>query len=94
MQTQLERELAKVPAGCKKSACTSEDGSTQAVEGPADRSEQTADIGRDPALEQKILSKIEALKERLALWTRRLEESVYLKYSYIIILYPFPPSSI
>ncbi|KAK5857406.1 hypothetical protein PBY51_010654 [Eleginops maclovinus] len=65
----LEREM---PASCKKSACTMEDGSTHLVEGSIDRSDITADIS--PAMEHKILSKIEALRERLQLWTRRLKE--------------------
>uniref|UniRef100_A0A8C4GVW8 Leucine rich repeat containing 9 n=1 Tax=Dicentrarchus labrax TaxID=13489 RepID=A0A8C4GVW8_DICLA len=74
----LEHELSKVPATCKKSACTLEDGLTHLVEGSADRSDPTTDISRDPAMEHKIHSKIEALRERLLLWTRRLNESVYL----------------
>ena len=54
----------------------SEDGFGHLVEG-----DPTTDIGCDPALEHKILTKIEALKERLVLWTRRLDESVYLNNS-------------
>lgn len=67
-----------MPAGSKKSACTLEDGSTHLVESSADRSDPTIDVSRDPAMEHKILSKIEALRERLVLWTRRLDEYVYL----------------
>uniref|UniRef100_A0A3Q1F6L8 Leucine rich repeat containing 9 n=1 Tax=Acanthochromis polyacanthus TaxID=80966 RepID=A0A3Q1F6L8_9TELE len=37
-------------------------------------SDSSHDIGHDPAMEHKILHKIEALKERLKLWTRRMEE--------------------
>lgn len=48
------------------------------VEGSADRSDPTIDNSCDPATEHKILSKIVALRERLVLWTRRLDESVYL----------------
>ncbi|XP_070776726.1 leucine-rich repeat-containing protein 9 [Enoplosus armatus] len=69
----LERELSRVPASCKKSAYTLEDGSTHLVEGSADRSDLTADISHDPAMEHKILRKIKALRERLVLWTRRLD---------------------
>ncbi|XP_034077932.1 leucine-rich repeat-containing protein 9 isoform X1 [Gymnodraco acuticeps] len=65
----LEREL---PASCKKSACTMEDGSTHLVEGSIDRSDITTDIS--PAMQHKILSKIEAMRERLQLWARRLQE--------------------
>ncbi len=67
-----------MPAGCKKSACTLEDGSAHLVEAVADRSDPAADVSCDPVMERKILSKIEALKERLVQWTRRLDESVYL----------------
>ncbi|XP_038584816.1 leucine-rich repeat-containing protein 9 isoform X3 [Micropterus salmoides] len=70
----LERELSKVPASCKKSSCTLDDGSTHLVEGSAVRRDPTADISRDLAMERKILSKIEALRERLGLWMRRLDE--------------------
>ncbi|KAF3844873.1 hypothetical protein F7725_008036 [Dissostichus mawsoni] len=42
------------------------------VEGSIDRSDLTADIS--PAMQHKILSKIEALRERLQLWARRLQE--------------------
>ncbi|XP_041810349.1 leucine-rich repeat-containing protein 9 [Chelmon rostratus] len=70
----LEHELSKLPAGSKKSACTLDDGSTHLVEGVADRSDPTAHVSHDPAIALKILNKIEALRERLALWTRRLDE--------------------
>ncbi|KAA8582195.1 hypothetical protein FQN60_008935 [Etheostoma spectabile] len=70
----LERELSKVPASCKKSSCTLEDGSTHLVEGSAYRSDPTTDISPDLAMQHKILSKIEALRERLVQWTRRLNE--------------------
>lgn len=70
MPTQLERELSRVPAGCKKSSCMLDDRSI-------DRSDPTSDNSGDPAMEHKILSKIVALKERLVLWKKRLDESVY-----------------
>ncbi|XP_044023700.1 leucine-rich repeat-containing protein 9 isoform X2 [Siniperca chuatsi] len=70
----LERELSKLPASCKKSASTLEDGRTHLVEDSAVRSDPTADISHDPAMEHKILNKIEALRERIGLWTRRLDE--------------------
>uniref|UniRef100_A0A8C2ZFG9 Leucine rich repeat containing 9 n=1 Tax=Cyclopterus lumpus TaxID=8103 RepID=A0A8C2ZFG9_CYCLU len=38
------------------------------------RSDPATDFSRDPAMEHKILSKIEALRERLVLRTRRLDE--------------------
>ncbi|TNN84206.1 Leucine-rich repeat-containing protein 9 [Liparis tanakae] len=70
----LEGELSKVPASCKKSASPMEDGSTRLVEGSICRSDPTTDFSRDPAMEHNILSKIEALRERLVLRTRRLDE--------------------
>ncbi|XP_062296863.1 leucine-rich repeat-containing protein 9 [Scomber scombrus] len=70
----LERELYKKPAGCKKSACTSEDGPLHLVEGLTDKSDPNTDVSCDPTTEKKILRKIELLKERLMLWTRRLDE--------------------
>ncbi|XP_056250018.1 leucine-rich repeat-containing protein 9 isoform X2 [Seriola aureovittata] len=73
----LERELSKVLAGCKKSTCTLEDepgGQTHLVEGSSDRCDPTTDISRNPAMESKILIKMEALRERLTIWTRRLDE--------------------
>lgn len=68
-----------MPAGCKKSASTVEGepaGLTHMVEGSANRSDPTSDVSCDPALESKILLKMEALRERLILWTRRLNELV------------------
>ncbi|XP_037343021.2 leucine-rich repeat-containing protein 9 [Pungitius pungitius] len=70
----LEGELSKVQASLKKPACALEDSSTHLGEGSIDRSDSTNDTGCDPALEHKILSKIDALRERLVLWTRRLDE--------------------
>ncbi|XP_022077491.2 leucine-rich repeat-containing protein 9 isoform X1 [Acanthochromis polyacanthus] len=73
----LERELSMVLLGCKKSACRSGDepgGPNHLEEGLPERSDSSHDIGHDPAMEHKILHKIEALKERLKLWTRRMEE--------------------
>ncbi|KAM7375862.1 hypothetical protein PAMP_005628 [Pampus punctatissimus] len=67
----LERELYKKPARCKKSACTFEDERPHLEEVLTD---PTADIDYDATLEHKIFRKIEVLKERLMLWTRRLDE--------------------
>uniref|UniRef100_A0AAQ5ZN19 Leucine rich repeat containing 9 n=1 Tax=Amphiprion ocellaris TaxID=80972 RepID=A0AAQ5ZN19_AMPOC len=77
----LERELSMVPLGCKKSACKSGDepgGPNHLEEGLPERSDSSHDISRDPAMEHKILHKIEVLKERLKLWTRRMEEMEYM----------------
>ncbi|KAK2826054.1 hypothetical protein Q5P01_020268 [Channa striata] len=69
----LEGELFKVPAGCKMLEC--EPGAlNQLVEESANRSDPTADCSQDPALESKIRFKMEALRERLMFWTRRLNE--------------------
>ncbi|XP_026155221.1 leucine-rich repeat-containing protein 9 isoform X2 [Mastacembelus armatus] len=73
----LERELSKVPTGFKVSACMLGDepgGSTHQVESSAERSNPATDITCDPAMESRILKKIEALRERLMVWTRRLHE--------------------
>uniref|UniRef100_A0A8C9XFC8 Leucine rich repeat containing 9 n=1 Tax=Sander lucioperca TaxID=283035 RepID=A0A8C9XFC8_SANLU len=59
---QLPEECIKTLNHALKSVCS------------ADRSDPTTDISRDPAMEHKILSKIEALRERLVQWTRRLNE--------------------
>uniref|UniRef100_A0A3Q3GI00 Leucine rich repeat containing 9 n=1 Tax=Labrus bergylta TaxID=56723 RepID=A0A3Q3GI00_9LABR len=42
---------------------------------PGDRRDTPTDISHDPTMERKILSKIEALRERLLIWTRRIDES-------------------
>lgn len=71
---QLERELSKVQAVCKNSTCMSEDapgGPTRLVDDSSSRVDPTTDIICD-----EMLVKIEALKERLALWRRRLHELV------------------
>uniref|UniRef100_A0A3Q3KZ46 Leucine rich repeat containing 9 n=1 Tax=Mastacembelus armatus TaxID=205130 RepID=A0A3Q3KZ46_9TELE len=49
-------------------------GSTHQVESSAERSNPATDITCDPAMESRILKKIEALRERLMVWTRRLHE--------------------
>ncbi|XP_071353639.1 leucine-rich repeat-containing protein 9 isoform X2 [Trachinotus anak] len=73
----LERELSKVLAGCKKSVCTLEDepgGQTPLGEGSSDKFDPTTDITHDPAMESKILIKMEAMRERLTIWMTRLDE--------------------
>lgn len=66
-----------MPTGNKKSACELVDESTHLVQGSAISNDPN--IGScDPAMEHKILSKIVALRGRLMVWTRRLDESVYL----------------
>ncbi|XP_074547471.1 leucine-rich repeat-containing protein 9 isoform X2 [Halichoeres trimaculatus] len=70
----LERELSKVPAGCRESASTLKDESSLQVQGSADRSGSPTNTSPDSAMEHKILHKIKALQERLMLWTRRMDE--------------------
>ncbi|XP_034531605.1 leucine-rich repeat-containing protein 9 isoform X2 [Notolabrus celidotus] len=70
----LERELSKVPTGRKESAGTLKDESSLQVKGLPDRSDSPTNISHDSAMECKILHKIEALRERLMLWTRRMDE--------------------
>ncbi|XP_035023864.2 leucine-rich repeat-containing protein 9 isoform X1 [Hippoglossus stenolepis] len=73
----LERELSKVLTGCKKSACKLDDapgGPTHLVDGSSNRWDPTTDVSCDPTMEPKILIKMEALRERLTLWMKRLNE--------------------
>ncbi|KAG7511180.1 leucine-rich repeat-containing 9 isoform X1 [Solea senegalensis] len=68
----LERERSKMLAGGKKSSCRMVDepgGTRHTVKAASD-----TDVGCDPAMEPKILLKMEALRERLTVWTRRLHE--------------------
>ncbi|XP_029982636.1 leucine-rich repeat-containing protein 9-like isoform X2 [Sphaeramia orbicularis] len=70
----LERDLSNVQVGRKKSTCTKDDGPPHRVEGLTDRDDQTTDLNLDPNMEQKILNKMDALRERLAVWTKRTDE--------------------
>uniref|UniRef100_UPI003AAD219B leucine-rich repeat-containing protein 9 n=1 Tax=Centroberyx gerrardi TaxID=166262 RepID=UPI003AAD219B len=70
----LECELSEVQASCRTSARTCEDGASPLMKGSADSGDISADISRDPSLEHKMLSKMEALRERLRVWSSRLEE--------------------
>ncbi|XP_029900939.1 leucine-rich repeat-containing protein 9 [Myripristis murdjan] len=69
----LECELSEVQARCRKSARTWEDGPSSLSEGSVDSSDMSADICHDSTLEHKMLSKMEALRERLKVWNRRIE---------------------
>lgn len=46
------------------------------MDGLTDKSDPNTDVSCDPTTEKKILRKIELLKERQMLWTRRLDELV------------------
>uniref|UniRef100_A0A3P8UK33 Leucine rich repeat containing 9 n=1 Tax=Cynoglossus semilaevis TaxID=244447 RepID=A0A3P8UK33_CYNSE len=74
----LERELSKVLAGGRNSACIKEEEPEELTKQGEDLSnscDPTTDIiGCDPAMETKILKKIAAVKERLSVWMRRLHE--------------------
>uniref|UniRef100_A0A669B307 Leucine rich repeat containing 9 n=1 Tax=Oreochromis niloticus TaxID=8128 RepID=A0A669B307_ORENI len=73
----LERELSVGPVSCKKPACLSEsvaEGPPHLDEGLTERNESISDISQDPVTEHKVHAKIEALRERLKQWTRRLDE--------------------
>ncbi|XP_029973525.1 leucine-rich repeat-containing protein 9 [Salarias fasciatus] len=67
----LERELSMAPVSCKKD---DPGAPLQLEEGSAETGDSTSDISHDPDRENKILLKIEALKERLRAWTTRMEE--------------------
>ncbi|XP_036398728.1 leucine-rich repeat-containing protein 9 [Megalops cyprinoides] len=58
----------------RTSARTWEDVSPPLPEGSSEYSHPPADVPRDPDLEQKVHSKLDALKGRLKLWTRKREE--------------------
>uniref|UniRef100_A0A672ZP59 Leucine rich repeat containing 9 n=1 Tax=Sphaeramia orbicularis TaxID=375764 RepID=A0A672ZP59_9TELE len=79
----LERDLSNVQVGRKKSACTKDDGPPHLVEGLTDRDDQTTGLNLDPNMEQKILNKMDALRERLAVWTKRTDESPCIKRKYL-----------
>ncbi|XP_069571028.1 leucine-rich repeat-containing protein 9 isoform X2 [Brachyistius frenatus] len=73
----LERELSMLPDSCKRPPCMLEEkpaAPPHPEEGSPKRSDSTTDVIQDPAMEQKILFKMEALRERLTLWTKRLDE--------------------
>ncbi|XP_042074127.1 leucine-rich repeat-containing protein 9 isoform X2 [Haplochromis burtoni] len=73
----LERELSVGPVVCKKPTCLSEsveEGPPHLDEGLTERNESISGISQDPATEHKVHAKIEALRKRLKLWTRRLDE--------------------
>ncbi|KAM6912256.1 leucine-rich repeat-containing protein 9 [Xenentodon cancila] len=75
----LEHELSMVPLGCEKSVCMLEDkpeGVTHQEDrltGETDTTTDT-DITSDPDMVHKIHHKMEVLKERLKLWTRRMDD--------------------
>lgn len=68
-----------LPHGYKKSGCVSEaeSGGTSNLEDGLTEKRDSATDSHDPAVEHKILLKIESLKERLNVWARRMDEFVY-----------------
>ncbi|KAM9708384.1 leucine-rich repeat-containing protein 9 [Menidia menidia] len=73
----LERELSMMPVRCKRPSCRLEDEPGQSPrpeDGVTEISDMPSDVSGDLALDQKILLKIEALKERLKIWTRRIDD--------------------
>ncbi|MEQ2182513.1 hypothetical protein GOODEAATRI_023130, partial [Goodea atripinnis] len=72
----LEQELSMLPYGPKSSICKMETDSG-GLNDHKDAVTETTDLNTDssdPGLEHKILLKIEALRERLQRWTRRMDE--------------------
>ncbi|XP_047249203.1 leucine-rich repeat-containing protein 9 isoform X2 [Girardinichthys multiradiatus] len=72
----LEQELSMLPYGPKSSTCKMETDSG-GLNDHKDALTETTDLNTDssdPGLEHKILLKIEALRERLQQWTRRMDE--------------------
>ncbi|KAM3871256.1 leucine-rich repeat-containing protein 9 [Diretmus argenteus] len=70
----LEYELSEAQTSHRKSARTWADGPPPQIEGSVESSDTSADMSHDPTLEHQIFSKMDALKERLKRWSRRLEE--------------------
>ncbi|XP_034051302.1 leucine-rich repeat-containing protein 9 isoform X2 [Thalassophryne amazonica] len=70
----LEQAQCQVLAKTKIHSSNLEDGSPSVTEGSVSRRDSTTDTGHDPNMELQMLSKMEALRERLKLWTRRMDE--------------------
>uniref|UniRef100_A0A1A8V608 Leucine rich repeat containing 9 n=1 Tax=Nothobranchius furzeri TaxID=105023 RepID=A0A1A8V608_NOTFU len=72
----LECELSMLPYDCKKkSDCLLEgkSGPKYLDDGKTEQSESST-LGSDPVMKNKILLKVDALKQRLNTWTRRMHE--------------------
>ncbi|XP_056151358.1 leucine-rich repeat-containing protein 9 [Lampris incognitus] len=71
----LEDELSEAQASSRKSASIWEDGLSLLIDDSGGCNDTAADISRDPMFEHKLLlTKVEAVRERLKLWGRKLEE--------------------
>ncbi|MGH0169666.1 UNVERIFIED_CONTAM: hypothetical protein FKN15_071409 [Acipenser sinensis] len=74
----LERELSEIQTPSKK--CTSKESPDSrdeqkcVIEGSSDNSSSTGDSVGDPCLEQKLFQKLDAIKDRLAFWKRKMDE--------------------
>lgn len=68
-----------LPYGYKKSGCVTEaeSGGTSYLEDALMTKSNSATDSHDPAMEHKILLKIESLRERLNVWARKMDELVY-----------------
>ncbi|KAJ8341293.1 hypothetical protein SKAU_G00335840 [Synaphobranchus kaupii] len=70
----LDCELTEAQAAHRKSARTWEDSPPAPAEGASESAAAPDDIAGDPGLEYKLYCKLSAVKERLRVWTRRLED--------------------
>lgn len=61
-------------ASGRRSARTWEEAPSPVTEGSGDPSDTASELSRDPGQEQKLLSKLEMLRERLRHWNQRMEE--------------------
>lgn len=71
---QLELELSEMQATGKKSARTWEEAPSPLTEGSGDPGDTASELSRDPGQEQRLLGKLDALRERLRLWNQRMQE--------------------
>ncbi|XP_041928695.1 leucine-rich repeat-containing protein 9 [Alosa sapidissima] len=70
----LELELSEMQATGRRSARTWEEVASPATEGSGDPSDTLSELSRDPGQEQRLLGKLDAIRERLRLWNQRMEE--------------------
>ncbi|XP_042565653.1 leucine-rich repeat-containing protein 9 [Clupea harengus] len=71
----LELELSEMQATGKKSARTWEEAPSPLTEGSGDPGDTASELSRDPGQEQRLLGKLDALRERLRLWNQRMQEA-------------------
>lgn len=68
----LERELAELKGSCKGHSDRSINNKLNELE----KSKNSETITEEPTLQQKILTKLNALNERVTFWNKRIDEYV------------------